>query len=266
MSQPVVPPFDKKFQIHEYQPDYDGGANKVDGEAELAALRIRLNELQDKLYADGRYGLLVVLQAIDAGGKDGVIKSVFQEVGPLGCSVASFGVPTEEELGHDYLWRYHLKCPERGKVVIFNRSYYEAVVVERVQNIVPKEVWNPRYDEINRFEEYLIGQRTVVVKFFLHISKEEQRQRLQERVDTPRKQWKFRMGDLDDRKLWDDYQRAFEDMIDRCNVKDAPWHVVPGDRNWYRDLVIARALVERLEALDLRWPEPEPGVIGLKIV
>ena len=140
------------------------------------------------------------------------------------------------------------------------------MLLERVQNIVPKDVWEPRYDDINRFEAYLHDQRTVVAKFFLHVSKDEQRERMQERIDNPKKHWKFRLGDLDDRKRWDDYQQAFQDMVDRCNSKDAPWHVVPGDRNWYRDLVIARALVERLEALDLQWPPLDPSVVGLKVV
>ena len=265
MSQPLIPPRGKKFEIKEYDSSHSPDASKDAAAAEIASLRLRLDELQNLMYADGRFGMLIVLQAIDAGGKDGTIKSVFREVGPLGCSVVSFGVPTKPELAHDYLWRYHREAPERGNMVIFNRSHYESVLVERVRNIAPRDVWKARYDQINRFESYLSSQGTVVMKFFLHISKDEQRQRLQARVDDPKKRWKFRMGDLDDRKLWDHHQAAFEDMVGNCNTEEAPWHVVPADHNWYRDLVIARALVEKLESLDLRYPEAEAGVAGLTI-
>ncbi len=265
MSQPLIPPRGKKFEIKEDDPSYKGDDSKDAAEVELASLRLRLDELQNLLYADGRFGMLIVLQAIDAGGKDGTIKSVFQQVGPLACSVVSFGVPTKPELAHDYLWRYHQETPGRGDVVIFNRSYYESVLVERVRSLVPKDVWKARYDQINRFESYLTGQGTAIMKFFLHISKDEQRQRLQDRVDDPKKRWKFRMGDLEDRKLWDDYQSAFEGMVDNCNTEDAPWHVVPSDRNWYRDLTVARALVNKLESMDLRYPEAETGIEGLRV-
>ena len=266
MSQPLIPPTDKKFKISDYDTSHTGGMSREAAEVEIVSLRIRLNDLQDHFFADRGHALLVVLQAIDTGGKDGTIKSVFQEVGPLGCSVVNFGVPTALELAHDYLWRYHNETPERGKVVIFNRSYYEAVLVERVKGIVPDKVWRDRYEQMNGFERYLTGQGTVVMKFFLHISKEEQRERLQQRVDSPKKQWKFRMGDLDDRKLWEPYEAAFEDMVDKCNTDFAPWHVVPADKKWYRDVVVARALIERLEKLDLHYPEPEAGIKGLTIV
>ncbi len=262
MSQRLIPHFGKAVKLAEYDARYDGGLEKAEGERQLDELRTRLNELQDMLYADKRYALLVVLQGIDTAGKDGTIKSVFREVGPLGCAVANFGVPTEDELAHDYLWRYHLEAPERGHVVIFNRSYYESVLVERVKEIAPKKIWERRYDEINAFEAYLAKQDTVIMKFYLHISKDEQRERLQERVDNPKKRWKFKAGDLAERKCWDEYQSAFEDMVSRCNTETAPWHVVPADRNWYRDLVVAKALVERLEGLDLHYPEAEPGIAG----
>jgi len=263
--QPLVPPRGKEFHLSDYDPGYSGDLDRVRAEAEIAALRIRLNDLQDLLYADRRYALLVVLQAIDTGGKDGTIKSVFQEVGPLGCNVVSFGVPTAEELAHDYLWRYHKVAPERGKVTIFNRSYYESVLVERVKDLVPKDVWKRRYDEINQFEEYLGKQGTKFAKFFLHISKDEQRERLQERIDNPKKHWKFRKADLDERLAWDRYADAFEDMVGRCNTEDAPWHVVPANHKWYRDVVIAKALIDLLESLDLRYPDPEPGIESLKV-
>ena len=258
-DQPVVPPRDKPFHIGDYDPAETSGVSKDGALQQIDALRVRLNELQDVLYADRRFGLLVVLQAIDTGGKDGTIKSVFREVGPLGCDVYSFGVPSVEEAAHDYLWRYRIRTPERGKVVIFNRSYYESVLVERVDELVPKDVWEKRYDDINRFEAYLADQHIVVAKFFLHISKDEQRERLQERIDTPKKRWKFRSGDLDERKKWDAYQQAFEAMVDRCNTKSAPWHVVPADHKWYRDVVVAKALIDCLEGLGLDYPEPEAG-------
>jgi PPK2 family polyphosphate:nucleotide phosphotransferase len=263
--QPLVPPLDKPFKLAGYDPAFTGGATHEQALADIAALRLRLNELQDVLYADRRFGLLVILQGIDAAGKDGTAKSVFQEVGPLGCDVVSFGVPTTEEAAHDFLWRYHIHAPERGKVMIFNRSYYESVLVERVKSLVPKETWKPRYDEINRFERFLSDQGTVVMKFFLHISKDEQRQRLQERIDNPNKRWKFRSGDLDERKAWDAYQEAFEDMVGKCNTEHAPWHVVPANHKWHRDVVIARAIIERLEGLKLRYPQPEAGIEGMKV-
>ena len=265
-NQPLVPPFDKSFKIKEYDPAETNGYKREEGEADIVKLRLRLNELQDMMFADERYALLVVLQGIDAAGKDGASKSVFREVSPLGCSVVGFGVPSDEEKHHDYLWRIHNACPEKGKIVIFNRSHYESVLVERVRGFTPEERWKGRYDEINRFEELLTHENTVVMKFFLHISEDEQRERLQERVDNPTKRWKFRMGDLEDRKLWDDYQSAFQDMVDKCNTKHAPWHVVAADKKWYRDVVIAKALIERLEKLALRYPEPEKGVDGLKVV
>lgn len=265
MKQPVVPPTGERVKLGDYDAGFTSDMKKSDGEEVIEGLRTRLNALQDLLYADKRYALLVILQAIDTGGKDGTIKSVFREVGPLGCSVASFGVPTDLELRHDYLWRYHLRAPERGQVTIFNRSYYESVLVERVHEIVDEDTWKRRYDELNAFEEYLSKQQTVVMKFYLHISKDEQRERLQSRVDDAKKRWKFKSGDLAERKRWDDYQDAFADMLSNCNTKTAPWHVVPADHKWYRDVVVARALVERLEGLDLRYPDAEEGVEGTKV-
>jgi PPK2 family polyphosphate:nucleotide phosphotransferase len=261
----IVPEPGKKVDITEYDPGFTGSITKEEALAEIAELRIKLNDLQNMLYADERFAILFVLQAIDTAGKDSTINSVFQEVGPIGCQVVSFKVPTPEELAHDYLWRYRKATPEKGHVTIFNRSHYESVLVERVKKIAPKEVGEKRYDDINQWEEYLTRNGTVVMKFFLLISKDEQRDRLQERVDNPRKQWKFRMGDLDDRKLWNEYNEAYSDAITRCNTKYAPWHVVPANKKWYRDVVVARALVEKLESLDLRYPPAAPGVIGMKI-
>ncbi len=264
-KQPLIPPFGDTIKLADHDPAHTGGTSKEAALAEIVALRLRLNDLQDELYAEKKHALLVVLQASDTGGKDGTSKSVFQEVGPLGCSGTSFGVPTPEELSHDYLWRYRLAMPARGQFVIFNRSYYESVLVERVQEFAPKEVWKRRYSEINALEAYLAREGTVIMKFFLHISKEEQRERLQARLDDPRKRWKFRPGDLDDRRKWTAYQSAFEEMVNRCNTKVAPWHVVPSDHKWYRDLVVAKAIVDRLEGLNMKFPEPSPGIEGTRI-
>ena len=264
-GQAILPEPGKKVDIGEYDAGFTGSVTKEAALAELAELRVRLNDLQNKLYADERYAVLFVLQGIDTAGKDSTINSVFQEVGPIGCQVTNFKVPTPEELAHDYLWRYHRAAPEKGHVKIFNRSHYESVLVERVKNIVPKSVWEKRYDDINQWEEFLTRNGTVVLKFFLLISKDEQRERLQERIDNSKKQWKFRLGDLDDRKLWDPYVGAYSEAITRCNTKHAPWHVVPANKKWYRDVVVARALVEKLESLDLRYPPAEPGIVGMKV-
>jgi PPK2 family polyphosphate:nucleotide phosphotransferase len=261
----IVPEPGKKVNIAGYDPSDTGDMDKESAKAEIDELRIRLNELQNMLYADERFGVLFVLQAIDTAGKDSTINSVFQEVGPIGCQVVSFKVPTPEELAHDYLWRYRKVTPEKGHITIFNRSHYESVLVDRVKDIVPMDVWEKRYGDINDWEEYLVRNGTIVLKFFLLISKDEQRERLQERIDNPKKQWKFRLGDLDDRKLWDGYLEAYSDAITRCNTKHAPWHIVPANKKWYRDVVVARALVEKLESLDLRYPPGDPAIVGMKV-
>jgi len=263
VSQPLVPPIDRPVDLAEYGPDYTGDLDKDAAREEIERLRVRLDELQNALYADRRYALLVVFQGIDTSGKDSTINSVFRAAGPIGTAVVSFGVPNEEELAHDYLWRYHAKMPRRGFVTVFNRSHYEAVVVERVKGIVGADLWRRRYDEINAFEQYLAAQGTVIAKFFLHISKDEQRERLQERIDTPHKRWKFHLSDLEERKRWDDYQAAYADMLTYCNTRDAPWHIIPANRKWSRDVFVARALVERLERMDLRYPEPGKDLDGI---
>lgn len=255
----------KKLDLRKFDPQDGNGMDREAAEAEMVTLRTRVNELQNVLYADERFAVLIVLQGIDTAGKDSTVNSVFQEVGPIGCRVETFKVPTPEELAHDYLWRYHQKMPMKGQITIFNRSHYEAVLVERVKKIAPKDVWERRYEDINELEQYLVRNGTVVLKFFLCISKDEQRERLQERVDNPKKHWKFRLGDLDDRKLWDEYLDAYEDMVTRTSTKHAPWHVVPANRKWYRDVLVARALVEQLEALDLRYPPGDPAVEGLVV-
>lgn len=238
---------------------------KKEAEKVLDDLNERLEVLQELLYAEGKHKLLVVLQAMDTGGKDGVIRHVFDGVNPQGVKVAGFKVPTAEELAHDYLWRIHKHTPGKGEIVIFNRSHYEDVLVVRVHNLVPPEVWGRRYDQINDFERLLAEEGTTIRKFFLHISPEEQKARLQARLDEPDKRWKFRVGDLKERKLWPDYMRAYEDVLSRTSTDWAPWYVVPADRKWYRNLVVASVLVETLEGLNMRYPEPEENLENVVI-
>lgn len=219
-----------------------------------AQMNDRLSELQEKFYADGRHRLLLVLQAIDAGGKDGTIRNVFQGVNPAGVRMAAFKQPTHQELARDYLWRVHQQVPKNGEITVFNRSHYEDVLVVRVKDLVPEDTWSKRYAHINDFERLLTDEGTTIVKVYLHISKEEQLERLQARLDDPSKHWKFSLGDLDDRRLWDDYRNAFEDMLERTSQDNAPWYVVPADRKWFRDLVVTSILITTLESLDLEYP------------
>lgn len=220
----------------------------------IGELSRRIGELQELLYAEGRRKVLVLLQGTDTSGKDGTIRHVFGGVTPVGVRVVSFKKPTEEELAHDFLWRVHPKVPGSGELVIFNRSHYEDVLVVRVRGIAPEEVWRPRYEQIRNFEHLLTSTGTVLLKFFLHISKEEQRERLQARIDDPKKHWKFEAGDLDDRKHWDDYRAAFEEALRETSTEAAPWFVIPADRKWYRNLSIAEIVASRLEALGMKAP------------
>ena len=243
----------------------DGGMGKDAGKVALKALNTRLEELQELLYAEGKHKLLVVLQATDTGGKDGTIRHVFDGTNPQGVKVASFKKPTSRELAHDYLWRVHRHTPGNGEIVIFNRSHYEDVLVVRVHGLVPEERWSRRYDHINAFEQMLADEGTTIVKFFLHISKDEQAERLQARLDDPTKHWKFSLGDLAERERWDDYRTAFETRLSRTSTSDAPWDVVPADRKWYRNLVVATVLVETLEGLAMDFPEPEDDLTGVVV-
>ena len=238
---------------------------KAETEAVSAGLHRTLAGLQERLYAEGSRSLLVVLQALDAGGKDGTIKHVFGGLNPAGCRVVSFKVPTEEELSHDFLWRVHARTPAHGEVTVFNRSHYEDVLVVRVHELVPERVWRPRYGLINGFEENLAAAGTRIVKCFLHISKEEQAERFRQRLDDPTKRWKFRKGDLEERALWDDYMAAFEDAIASTSTAHAPWYVVPADRKWYRDWAVTRILVETLEDMAPQYPPPAEDLTGVVI-
>ena len=220
----------------------------------------RLGELQDVFYADGRYALLVVLQGRDASGKDGVLRTVVGAADPPGVRVQSFKAPTPVELAHDFLWRIHQVVPEKGIFGIFNRSHYEDVLVVRVRNLVPKSVWSKRYQQINDFERMLTENGTVILKFFLHVSRDEQTERLIERVEDESKNWKFNPGDLEERKLWDDYTTAYQDAIAKCSTEWAPWYVVPSDSNKARNYLIARTIVDKLESMDLKYPKPKTNL------
>jgi PPK2 family polyphosphate:nucleotide phosphotransferase len=252
-----------KVDLSDWDPDDDGDYERAEAEAETEELNLRLEALQEKLYAEGKHKVLVVLQATDTGGKDSTIRKVFEHVNPQGVKVASFGRPTDEELARDYLWRVHQQTPGSGEIVIFNRSHYEDVLVVRVHNLVPEARWKKRYEHINNFEELLVDEGTHIVKIYLHISKEEQRERLQDRLDVPEKNWKFQKGDLAEREHWDDYQDAFTAVLEKTSTKHAPWYVVPGNRKWYRNRVITEILVELLEDLDMEWPVAEEGNEGL---
>ncbi len=256
---------DRHLDLEDHDPAATFGWEKEAAQTELASELQAVAELQTRLFAERTRALLVVLQAMDAGGKDGVIRSVMTGINPAGVEVSSFGVPSEEERAHDYLWRVHRRAPERGRIGVFNRSHYEDVLVVRVKGLVPKPQWRRRYRHIRELERLLVEEGTAIVKLFLHISAEEQRLRMQDRIDSPDERWKFRAGDLDDRALWDDYQLAFRDALRATSTDGAPWFVVPADRKWVRNLAVARILRDALERLDPQYPPPEPGVEGLVV-
>jgi PPK2 family polyphosphate:nucleotide phosphotransferase len=262
----AVPP-GSKVDLAAIDPHGTGGfdGDKEAGKARLAKLNARLEELQEALYAEGRQRLLVVLQAMDAGGKDGTIRNVFDGVNPQGVRVASFKAPTPVELAHDFLWRVHAHTPACGEIAIWNRSHYEDVLVARVHDLVKERTWRARYEHIAAFERMLVDEGTTIRKFYLHIGKDEQRQRLQERIDDPKKRWKWSSRDLDERARWDDYRRAYEDALAATSTAKAPWFVIPANRNWFRDLVVSEILVETLEAMKIRLPAGEPGIEGLQV-
>ncbi len=244
-----------RIKLADYRPDQDGGLDKERGRARFAELNSELDTIQEQLYAAGQHSILVVLQGMDTSGKDGAIRKVFQNMDPQGCRVESFKVPTEEELAHDFLWRIHRVTPRRGMLAIFNRSHYEDVLVVRVHGLVPEQTWRARYEQINHFERLLAASDTIICKFFLHISRDEQEQRLLAREQDPTKAWKLSAGDWRERRHWDAYTDAYEDALSRCSTEDAPWYIVPANRKWYRDLAIAEALVERLKPYRKRWAD-----------
>jgi PPK2 family polyphosphate:nucleotide phosphotransferase len=248
----------KRVDLAKHDPaDASAFPDRQEAEAQSKADAKVINEWQDKLFAEGRRALLVILQGTDTSGKDGTIRHVFNETGPLGVIVTSFRRPSEEELAHDFLWRAHLACPRRGSIGIFNRSHYEDVLVGRVRKLAPADEIERRYDQINAFERMLTENGTVILKFMLHISRKEQGERLQDRLDEAKSRWKFDPRDLDDRKLWDEYQAAYEIMLERCSTPWAPWHVIPADRKWARNAAVAAIVREALEGMNPQYPEPD---------
>jgi PPK2 family polyphosphate:nucleotide phosphotransferase len=231
---------------------------------EIEDCQKRLRALQEMLHCEHRRSLLICLQAMDTGGKDGTINHVLGVMNPQGCRVAAFGPPTAEELSHDFLWRVHREVPGRGEVVVFNRSHYEDVLIVRVHNLVPKSVWSLRYDRINEFEEGLAQNGTLVLKFYLHISKEEQLNRFKERLDDPAKRWKISESDYQERPFWDDYRKAYEEALSRCSKEHAPWFIIPADHKWFRNLAVARIIVEHLESLKMAYPEPTVDIARIR--
>jgi PPK2 family polyphosphate:nucleotide phosphotransferase len=254
-----------RFDLGAVDADADGGLEKDWAKAALDTERARIVALQERLYAERTRSLLLVFQAIDTGGKDGTIRAVLKGVNPQGCTVASFKVPSSDELDHDFLWRYHARTPGRGMIGVFNRSHYEDVLVVRVKGLVPDAVWQSRYGRINDFERLLTESGTTILKFFLHISKAEQRKRLEARIADPEKHWKFDPADLVERKSWDSYQQAFADALSRCSTPHAPWLVVPANHKWFRNYVIAKTVADTLEAMDPRFPEAAKGIADLTV-
>jgi len=254
-----------KISLTDYKTDDTADYKKADAIAELEELRADLNTLQQLLYAEGNHGLLVVLQGMDTSGKDGVCRRVASAFNPQGVQITSFKVPTSEELSHDFLWRIHKAAPRRGMIGIFNRSQYEDVLVVRVESLVPERVWKQRYELINDFEEALHDTGITVVKFFLHLSKDEQKARLEDRLTDPTECWKFNVADLKTRAKWDEYVSAYEDVLNKCSTKRAPWYIVPADKKWFRDLLVSRILKEKLTALELEWPPLAQEAVGITI-
>ncbi len=253
------------FRLADVDPSASHGRDKESAAGELQTGLSRLTDLQDRLWAEQKHPILIVLQGIDAAGKDGSIEHVMGAFNPMGCTVTSFKVPTPVELAHDYLWRIHQRTPGKGEIAIFNRSHYEDVLVVRVHDIVPKAVWSQRFDQINAFEELLTSSGTTILKFFLWIDREEQRERFQARLDDPAKRWKFRLGDLEERKLWDDYTAAFDDVLRRCTTEAAPWYVIPSNRKWFRNLAIADIIADTLDDLNPQYPPSEEDLTGVVV-
>jgi PPK2 family polyphosphate:nucleotide phosphotransferase len=246
-----------RVQLDERDPaDKAGLSHKAAAREETEKDAAAIDALQDRLYAERRRALLVILQGTDTSGKDGTIRSVFNRTGPLGVSVTAFGRPDADELAHDFLWRVHAACPRRGTIGIFNRSHYEDVLVARVRGLAPPDAIEARYGQINDFEKLLAENGTTILKFMLNISKDEQAERLRARLEEPESRWKFNPDDLEDRKHWDDYRRAYEIMLERCSTPHAPWHVIPADRKWVRNAVIAKIVRATLEEMDPKYPDP----------
>jgi PPK2 family polyphosphate:nucleotide phosphotransferase len=247
----------------ESRPGFDG--DKAAAKDRLKELHDELADFQERLWAESRQSMLIVLQALDAGGKDGLIRNVMTAFNPQGVRVTGFGVPSEEELRHDYLWRIHANTPGRGRIGAFNRSHYEDVLVVRVNELVPEDMWSRRYDQINAFEAHLAENGTRILKFYLHISKDEQRRRFEKRLAKPEKHWKWSSGDLDARAKWDAFMAAYTDVLERCSTDAAPWFIIPADRKWYRDLAVAEILAAVARDMDPQWPAPDEDLAAVVI-
>lgn len=269
---PFVAPFrydgSGDFHLRSHKTNAKGGIDKDKGEKILEAYRKRLNEFQEKLYAQDRWSLLLIFQGMDASGKDSAIKSIFDGVNPQGCEVTSFKQPSTLELDHDFLWRSAIALPQRGRIGIFNRSYYEECLVTRVHpeilakekipgRLITKNIWRERFEDISGFERYLARNGTVILKFFLNVSKQEQRERFRDRLDEPSKNWKFSMADISERALWNRYQAVYQDIVRHTSTPSAPWYVVPADHKWFARVVIGSAILNALEGLDLRFPRAD---------
>ena len=264
MKQPlkVTPP----VRLKDFDPDYCHGLEKDHTREETVKLCTRVGELQQLLYANSRHAVVMLLQGMDTSGKDGAARNVLQCVSPSGVETANFKAPSAEERAHDYLWRVHKVIPRYGHIGVFNRSHYEDVLIVRVMKLQPENVWRKRFDQINAFEKHLSENRVILLKFFLHISHEEQAERLRARLEDKRKHWKFEHGDLEMRAKWNQFQHAYEDVLNKCSTPWAPWYVVPADRKWYRDFVVARTVVSALEKLNEKWPKPTEDLSKIKIV
>ena len=263
MSQPIkiVSP----IRLRDFDPDYHEGLDKEKTREKTLRLCERIGELQELLNANAKQALLIVLQGMDTSGKDGAAKHVLQSVNPAGVEVANFKSPSREEIAHDFLWRVHKVVPRYGNIGVFNRSHYEDVLIVRVLKLQPSAVWRPRYDQINAFEKHLLANNIVLLKFFLHISREEQAERLRARLSDPRKKWKFQPEDLKMRACWGRFQKAYEDAVNHCSTHYAPWHIIPANRKWYRDYAIARIVVKALENLRLDWPKPQLDLSKIRV-
>jgi PPK2 family polyphosphate:nucleotide phosphotransferase len=256
-----------KVNLDGWDPNDTSGfeGTKEDAETESLALTKNLEKLQKVLFAEHKHKILIVLQGMDTAGKDGTIRRVFEGLNPQGVRVSQFKEPTPQELDHDFLWRVHKEVPGKGEIAIFNRSHYESVLVERVHNLVPEKVWRRRYGEINDFEKILVDDQTKILKFYLHIDKDEQKKRLQARLDDPTEQWKFSTHDLPERKFWSEYMKAYQDTLEKTSTDDAPWYLIPANHKWFRDIIISTIIVKHLERLDMKYPQlKDPKSIVIK--
>ncbi len=263
MSQPIR--ITAPVRLRDFNPNFHEGLDKNKTRDKTEELACRIGDLQAMLYAEGRRSLLILLQGMDTSGKDGTVKHVLDAVNPAGVEIANFKAPSTEELAHDFLWRVHKLVPRYGNIGVFNRSHYEDVLVVRVLNLQPSHVWRARYDQINGFEKHLTANNVVLLKFFLHISKEEQAKRLQARLEDPKKRWKFQVDDLKMRAYWDKFQRAYEDVINCCSTHYAPWHIIPANHKWYRNYLIAKIIIKTMEGMKLKYPEPREDLSKISI-